>query len=211
MSEIRRPTWVTYVLFAEVFVVLVFIDQFTKDLITKSLALSQVDPIIKGFFSLMYVRNTGSAFSMFSSKSWGITFLSVVSAIAFLVIIFLAFFVLARFRSRRLSMCLIFLAAGTLGNLIDRVRLKYVVDFLRFDFGSYTFPIFNVADICVTLACIFLAILLIFNEKFIPEVPFSEREEEKPMYHNPLAEKESGKHIEEEIRELEKKENEDRK
>ena len=108
-------------------------------------------------------------------------------------------------------MCLIFLAAGTLGNLIDRVRLKYVVDFLRFDFGSYTFPIFNVADICVTLACIFLAILLIFNEKFIPEVPFSDKGEEEPMYHNPLAEKESGKHIEEEIRELEKKENEDRK
>ena len=181
----RMPKWVTYVLFSEVFVVLVFIDQFTKDLITKSLALSQVDPIINGFFSLMYVRNTGSAFSMFSSKSWGITFLSVVSAIAFLIIIFLAYYVLVKFWSKRLSMCLIFLAAGTLGNLIDRIRLKYVVDFLRFDFGNYTFPIFNVADICVTLSCICLAVLLIFNEKFIPEIPFSEREEEKPLYHNP--------------------------
>ncbi|MBR5973829.1 MAG: signal peptidase II [Clostridiales bacterium] len=211
MNANRKPTWITYVLFSEVLVVLVFIDQFTKDLITKSLALSQVDPVIKGFFSLMYVQNKGSAFSMFSTKSWGITFLSVISAIAFLIVLFLAYFVLVKYWSRRLSMCLIFLAAGTLGNLIDRVRLKYVVDFLRFDFGSYTFPIFNVADICVTLSCIALAVLLIFNEKFIPEIPFADKEEEKPMYHNPLAEKESGKHIEEEMRELEKKEKEARK
>ncbi len=48
----------TYVVFSEIFVVLVFIDQFTKDIIVKSLALSQVDPIIKTFLSLMYVRNT---------------------------------------------------------------------------------------------------------------------------------------------------------
>ena len=66
MNRLRKPTWITYVLYVEVLVVLVFIDQFTKDLITKSLALSQVDPVIKGFFSLMYVRNTGSAFSMFA-------------------------------------------------------------------------------------------------------------------------------------------------
>ncbi|MBO4928693.1 MAG: signal peptidase II [Clostridiales bacterium] len=179
MNELKKPTWVTYVLFSEVFVVLVFIDQFTKSLITKSLAYAQTSPIIKGFFSLMYVKNTGSAFSMFANKSWGVTFLSVVSALAFALIIFLAFFVLAKFRSRRLSMCLIFLAAGTLGNLIDRIRLKYVVDFIRFDFGSYTFPIFNVADICVTLACIVLAVLLIKSDKYIPEIPFSSGDDEE--------------------------------
>ena len=63
MNANRKPTWITYVLFSEVLVVLVFIDQFTKDLITKSLALSQVDPVIKGFFSLMYVQNKGSCHS----------------------------------------------------------------------------------------------------------------------------------------------------
>ncbi|MBP5493148.1 MAG: signal peptidase II [Clostridiales bacterium] len=178
-DEKRKVSWITYSLWIELFVVLTGIDQFTKSLITKSLAYAQVKPVIKGFFSLMYVRNTGSAFSMLSNKSWGITFLSVISAIALVVILFLAFFVLAKYKSRRLSLCLIFLAAGTLGNLIDRVRLKYVVDFLRFDFGSYTFPIFNVADICVTLSCIALAILLFFNEKFIPEVPLGDKKEEE--------------------------------
>ncbi len=177
--ELRKPTWMTYVVFSEIFVVLVFIDQFTKDIIVKSLALSQVDPIIKNFLSLMYVRNTGSAFSMFSNKSWGVTMLSVISAMALILLLFLAFFVLVRFRSRRLSIVLIFLSAGTLGNLIDRIRLKYVIDFIRFDFGSYTFPIFNVADIYVTLSCIALAVMLIFNEKFIPEIPFSSKKDEE--------------------------------
>ena len=177
--ELRKPTWMTYVIFSEIFVVLVFIDQFTKDIIVKSLALSQVDPIIKNFLSLMYVRNTGSAFSMFSNKSWGVTMLSVISALALVLLLFLAFFVLVRFRSRRLSIVLIFLSAGTLGNLIDRIRLKYVIDFIRFDFGSYTFPIFNVADIYVTLSCIVLAVMLLFNEKFIPEIPFSSKKDEE--------------------------------
>ncbi|MBR3033356.1 MAG: signal peptidase II [Clostridiales bacterium] len=177
--ELKKPTWMTYVIFSELFVVLVFIDQFTKDLIVKSLALSQVDPIIDNFLSLMYVRNTGSAFSLFSNKSWGVTVLSVISSLALILLLFLAFFVLARFHSRRLSVCLIFLSAGTLGNLIDRIRLKYVVDFIRFDFGSYTFPIFNVADIYVTLSCIVLAVILLFNEKYIPEIPFGGKKEEE--------------------------------
>lgn len=177
-NELKKPTWLTYSIYVEILILLTGIDQFTKSLITKSLAYAQVKPIIKGFFSFMYVRNTGSAFSFLSGEKWGVTFLAVISAIALIVLLFLAFFVLKKYRSRRLSMCLIFLSAGTLGNLIDRVRLKYVVDFLRFDFGSYTFPIFNVADICVTLSCIVLAVLLIFSEKFIPEIPFSGKKED---------------------------------
>ena len=95
------------------------------------------------------------------------------------MLFFLSFFVLVKYRSRRLSICLIFLSAGTLGNLIDRIRLKYVVDFISVQFGSYQFPIFNVADICITLSCIALAVLLFFNEKFIPEIPFSSKKEEQ--------------------------------
>ena len=177
----KKVTWITYTLFIELFLLLAGIDQFTKDLITKSFAVAQIKPVIKNFFSLMYVRNKGSAFSLFANQKWGVKVLSIVSSIALVVILFLAFYVLAKFKSRRLCTCLIFLAAGTLGNLIDRIRLQYVVDFLRFDFGSYTFPIFNVADICVTLSCIVLAVLLFFSDRFIPEVPFngSKKEETK--------------------------------
>jgi len=177
----KRVNWLSYTLYVELFILLAGIDQFTKSLITKSFADAQIKPVINGFFSLMYVKNKGSAFSLFANQKWGVTVLTVISSIALVVILFLAFFVLAKFQSRRLCTCLIFLAAGTLGNLIDRIRLHYVVDFLRFDFGSYTFPIFNVADICVTVSCIVLAVLLFFSDRFIPEIPFgsSNKEEDK--------------------------------
>ncbi len=177
MNDEKKITWVHYVLYVQLFIVLAGVDQFTKNLITKSLAVSQVKPIIGNFFSLMYVKNRGSAFSLLANKNWGITILSVISAIALVVILFVAFFVLVKYKSTRLSLCLIFLSAGTLGNLIDRIRLHYVVDFLRFDFGSYTFPIFNVADICITVSCIVLAVLLIFSDRFIPEIPFNSKKD----------------------------------
>ena len=53
----HKVTWVTYVLYVQLFILLTGIDQFTKDLITKSFAIAQVKPVIGGFFSLMYVRN----------------------------------------------------------------------------------------------------------------------------------------------------------
>ena len=61
------------------------------------------------------------------------------------------------------SMALLF--AGAVGNLIDRFRLHYVVDFIRFDFGNYTFPIFNIADICAVLGTIMLICIMIFLPK----------------------------------------------
>lgn len=176
-EELKKPNWFTYLLFSEVFAILVIIDQFTKFMITQSMAYQGMRPIIDDFLSFHYVRNTGSAFSMFADKSWGITMLSIISMIALAVMLFLAYFVLYKFRSRRLSIILLFLSAGTLGNLIDRVRLDYVIDFIRFDFGSYTFPIFNVADIYVTCSCILLAICLIFSNKLIPEIPFNDKKE----------------------------------
>lgn len=176
-EELKKPNWFTYLLFSEVFAILVIIDQFTKFMITQSMAYQGMRPIIDDFLSFHYVRNTGSAFSMFADKSWGITMLSIISMIALAVMLFLAYFVLYKFRSRRLSIILLFLSAGTLGNLIDRVRLDYVIDFIRFDFGSYTFPIFNVADIYVTCSCILLAICLIFSNKLIPEIPFNDKNE----------------------------------
>lgn len=176
-EELKKPNWFTYLLFSEVFAILVIIDQFTKFMITQSMAYQGMRPIIDDFLSFHYVRNTGSAFSMFADKSWGITMLSIISMIALAVMLFLAYFVLYKFRSRRLSIILLFLSAGTLGNLIDRVRLDYVIDFIRFDFGSYTFPIFNVADIYVTCSCILLAICIIFSNKLIPEIPFNDKNE----------------------------------
>ena len=63
-----------------------------------------------------------------------------------------------------LAFCL--LTSGAIGNLIDRIRLKYVVDYLRFDFGTYTFPIFNFADMCAVVGTILLICIIVFGSKY---------------------------------------------
>lgn len=147
-------------------IALVVIDQVTKYLIVSKLPLYGQKVVIDNFFSFYYCQNTGSAFSMFADKSWGIYFLMTVSVVMSLLICY-AIYRSLKIRSFWLRFSLILFLSGAVGNLIDRFRLKYVVDFLRFDFGSYTFPIFNFADICAVVATALLLILVIFDNKTI--------------------------------------------
>jgi signal peptidase II len=146
------------------FVLLVSVDQFTKKIIDSEMLYNAKREIIPNFFYLHYVRNTGSAFSLFADKPWGIYMLSAVSVILGIGIFVLM--VLASKRSMKLiSLALCLLSSGAIGNLIDRIMLRYVIDFLRFDFGSYTFPIFNFADICAVCGTVLLIGIIIFDSK----------------------------------------------
>jgi signal peptidase II len=146
------------------FILLVTVDQFLKKIIDTEMDYYGQKVIIPNFFSLYYVRNTGSAFSMFADKPWGIYFLSGVSILLGVVIfIFMIKSSVRGFKLISLAFCL--LTSGAVGNLIDRIALRYVIDFLRFDFGSYTFPIFNFADICAVLGTILLICVIIFDSK----------------------------------------------
>lgn len=147
-------------------VIFIVADQLTKYLIVKNFELNGHKEIIKDFFSLYYVRNTGSAFSMFADKTWGIYMLSAVSLLMSIVIIY-AIYKTLRHKSFWLKTSLVLLLAGAIGNLIDRIRIKYVVDFLRFDFGSYTFPIFNFADICAVCGTAILLLMIIISNKSV--------------------------------------------
>lgn len=149
-------------------VVLVVIDQLTKYLIVKKIPLYGQHVIIKDFFSLYYVQNTGSAFSMFADRAWGIYFLSGISTLMSIFIVY-ALYKSMRHKCFFLKFALVLYLAGAIGNLIDRFRLRYVIDFLRFDFGSYTYPIFNFADICAVVATIVLISLVIFRNKVIDQ------------------------------------------
>ena len=146
------------------FILLVTVDQFLKKIIDTEMDYYGQKVIIPNFFSLYYVRNTGSAFSMFADKPWGIYFLSGVSILLGVVIfIFMIKSSVRGFKLISLAFCL--LTSGAVCNLIDRIALRYVIDFLRFDFGSYTFPIFNFADICAVLGTILLICVIIFDSK----------------------------------------------
>ncbi len=117
------------------------LDQFTKYLVRMHFALGESRPVIPGFFDLTYVRNTGAAFGILSERGPWLVVLSVV--MLGVIVVFRRAFLTDGMISR-LAMAL--MISGILGNLIDRLKLSYVVDFLDFHWQTHHFPAFNLAD-----------------------------------------------------------------
>ena len=147
-------------LFLGLLVVLaVVLDQITKLLVLKNIPLFAHVDAIPGLFHLTYVENTGAAFSSFQGMRWMFVAIFVVLTAALLFEYFkkpLGFVPFERF-------CLAAIYGGALGNVIDRVRLGYVVDMICVDFMD--FPVFNVADCFITCGCALLLVHLIFFNK----------------------------------------------
>lgn len=153
------------VLYVFLMLFLVVADQIVKRAIDFTMEYQSTIPVIDNFFSLYYVRNTGSAFSFLADKEWGITALTAISSVmGVLVIILMGIACKKHLKLLGFAFCLI--ASGAFGNLIDRVYWKYVIDYLRFDFGNYTFPIFNLADICAVVGTAILMGIIIFGAKY---------------------------------------------
>ncbi len=142
------------------FVVLIVIDQLSKLWILFNLKGNPAIPIVPGVFELLYVENRGAAFGIMQNRQW--IFLIVAA-----VVVVILFLILARIpRERRyigLDICLIAIGSGAVGNMIDRIFRGYVVDF--FYFKPIDFPVFNVADSCVTVGAVFLILLILFYFK----------------------------------------------
>ena len=139
---------------------LVFLDQFTKHLAVLHLKDQPNIIWVKGVMELEYLENRGAAFGILQNQQW-----------LFILLFFLFVTAVIIFYCRMphdkkylpVQIISLFLIAGGLGNLIDRIRLGYVIDF--FYFSLINFPIFNVADIYVTVGMVILFILLIFYYK----------------------------------------------
>lgn len=140
------PTIMLSVPFAwGVIVVLALLDQFTKWYVVHHVGFQESVPVIPGFFSLTHVYNTGAAFSMMHDSNRFFTLLSVV--------VFVALVALRRhFPGLLMQWGWILILSGILGNVTDRILRGHVVDFLDFQFGSYHWPAFNVADSCICVA-----------------------------------------------------------
>src|SRR5215468_10271518 len=138
-----------------------FLDQWTKGLITRTFEVHQSSAVIANFFDITYVRNSGAAFGLFASVD------SSLKAIILNTVAVLVFFVVSGYalrtshKSLRLQTGFALILGGAVGNLLDRVRFGYVVDFLDFSIGSHHWPAFNVADsaICVGVGLLFLDML----------------------------------------------------
>lgn len=135
---------------------IVVADQITKLLVAQARPHLRVIP---GFFNLIYVENPGAAFGILQGKQ---ALLSGVNALAAVVIIYLIFH--EREDRKGMLYALACILGGDIGNLIDRVRLGYVVDFLDFHFHQYRWPAFNIADSAITVGVALLILVTLREE-----------------------------------------------
>ncbi len=124
-------------------IIVIILDQIIKYFINNNLTSNIV--IIGDFFSITKAHNTGAAFSIFSNQR---IFLIIVSL---LILIILCKLIKDYKLNKRNIIAFALLIGGLIGNLIDRIFLGYVIDYLSFEFGNYSFPIFNLADTCIVI------------------------------------------------------------
>ena len=143
---------------------IVAVDQYTKFLTVANISLRGHVDFMPGFLGFTYVRNTGAAWSSFEGMIWLFALVFIVLTVA----------LVWEFSKKRLAFtnlerwCIVAIYGGGLGNMIDRLRLGYVVDMIETEFIS--FPVFNVADCFITCGCILLLIhLFLVNKEFWKE------------------------------------------
>lgn len=155
----NRKYVITNLFFAFLFVILILIDRITKNLAVQYLKGNEIE-LIPGVFSLHYLENRGAAWGMLQNAIW-------LFAIITIVVIAAMLYFYGRLPMERkyllLRFTLILLAAGAVGNFIDRIMWHYVVDFLYFKYIN--FPVFNVADCYVCVAAVLLIYCLLFRYK----------------------------------------------
>ncbi len=140
--------------------VFVLLDQWTKALAAANLKGQASIILIKGALQLTYVENAGIAFGLFQGRQY------LFALITLPIIAILLFFLYKMPKTKRcipVLLILTLLIAGSVGNLIDRLHLEYVIDFIYF--SLIDFPVFNVADIYVTVSCVMMIILVLFVYK----------------------------------------------
>lgn len=150
-------------------------DQGVKYYVISHLALYDSSPLLPGIVELFYIRNTGGGFSILEGHTWALTVLTAILMTAIAVLLVKKFF------SHPLAMwALTLILGGGLGNLIDRIRLGYVVDMFNFQFIHY--PVFNVADILVVCGTIAFAAyyILLYDKTESPEEGADHGDENAP-------------------------------
>ena len=150
------------------------IDQTTKAWAARSLRSGGDRSIIGGFLNLAYAENPGVAFSMLDQQGvagrWG---LSVVACVAAVLVLY--FFWRTPRSDDRILGALALLLAGIAGNVVDRLRLGFVIDFIDVQFGSWHYPTFNVADSAICLGAGLLLIDLFLTKRQKTETPSPQR------------------------------------
>ena len=136
------------------------LDQWSKAFMTRLLKGNPAVPIIKDVLELTYVENRGAAFGILQGKR---IYFIILAAVILFLFVWLLLKLPPEKKYRKIHMALSLILAGAMGNTIDRWRNGYVVDFIYFKLID--FPVFNVADIYITVTTIWLAVLILFFYK----------------------------------------------
>ncbi len=132
-------------------------DQFTKYLVRSSMQPGDRIPVIGKWMSIYYVRNTGTAFSMFAGNK----FVTIIFTSALIVLCLILLVSEIRAGHRLVPLLLTFIASGGISNMIDRLSLGYVTDMI----SCWSFAVFNVADMFITCSCILAMIVMLILYK----------------------------------------------
>lgn len=133
--------------------VVILLDMVSKYIVSRLLIVNESVMVIKNFFNITYVRNTGAAFSIFS----GNTFL--VMIVSFIIIIGIILYISKNKPSNKMEkVAYSLILGGAIGNFIDRIIYGYVRDFIEIDIFGWDYPIFNLADVFVVVGVILLVI-----------------------------------------------------
>ncbi|HKI47848.1 MAG TPA: signal peptidase II [Desulfobacteria bacterium] len=139
---------------------IVCLDQVSKIAVLKNLRIYESVPVIKGFFNWVHVRNRGMAFGFLNRPNMDFGFWILVSATVLAIVLLLFWFYRMKDESNWTTLGLSLILGGALGNLIDRVRLHEVIDFLDFYVGPSHWPAFNVADAAITVGAFMVGLSL---------------------------------------------------
>lgn len=140
-------------LFISLFVVLA--DQGLKNYIVSNYAVGEVHQIIPGILSFNYLQNNGAAWNILTGQMWLFYIISIIA-----IGVCLYFLFNKKYKNILFDVGLAFVLGGVIGNFIDRIHLKYVIDMLQLDFIN--FNIFNIADSAITIGVVLIFIYLIF-------------------------------------------------
>jgi signal peptidase II len=154
-----------YPLFILIILIIFALDQISKLIINHTIQLHKSFAIIDGFFSIVHVRNRGMVFGIMNKPEVGPGFYILVITTIIAIILLIYWFIKLKEDEWRLRLGLSFILGGAFGNLVDRLRIREVIDFLDFFIGSYHWPAFNISDASLTIGTIWIAISLLFFQK----------------------------------------------
>jgi signal peptidase II len=137
---------------------ILLLDQITKFYVDSSMRLHESIPVIQGLFSITHVRNPGAAFGFLADASPLFRAIFFVAVTVLAIILVVHYIWKSRAEEPRLTFALSLILSGAVGNLIDRVRLGEVIDFLDVYIGSTHWPAFNVADSAISVGAVILFI-----------------------------------------------------